>query len=271
MAARTPRQPASQLRGRKKVPRAVREREMLEVAGRVFARRGFHAASMEEIADGAGVSKPMIYNYFGSKEGLYFAYIELAGRRMLARMRGAVRAAGAQPEDRLWASALAFFGHVDDNRDEWSVLFGELAARGAPFSREVSAIRATVSDGTAALFDEVLESAGANPSEIGGTEPLGHAFVGAGESLANWWLDHPEESQAAMAARLMNVAWIGLSGLLQNRVAPWPLGHEPGSATPTASSTAAPRRRGKANTTVGSRAKSRPRPRPPAGGHPRRT
>ena len=105
---------------------------MLEVAGRVFAQRGFHAASMEEIADGAGVSKPMIYNYFGSKEGLYFAYIELAGRRMLARMRDAIRAAGARPEDRLWASALAFFGHVDDNRNEWSVLFGELAARGAP-------------------------------------------------------------------------------------------------------------------------------------------
>ena len=89
------------------MPRVVREREMLEVAGRVFAQRGFHAASMEEIAEGAGVSKPMIYNYFGSKEGLYFAYIELAGQRMLARMRNAVQAAGERPEERLWASALA--------------------------------------------------------------------------------------------------------------------------------------------------------------------
>ena len=213
----------------------VREREMLEVAGRIFAKLGFHAASMEQIAEGAGVSKPMIYNYFRSKEGLYFAYIELAGQRMLSRMRNAVRAAGERPEERLWASALAFFGHVDDNRDEWSVLFGELAARGAPFSREVSAIRATISDGTAALFDEVLKGAGIGPDEVGGVEPLAHAFVGAGESLANWWLVHPEESQAAMAARLMNVAWVGLSGLLQNRVDPWPLDHEPGSS-PRASS-----------------------------------
>jgi len=251
--ARTPRQAASDLRGRKKVPRAVREREMLEVAGRVFAKRGFHAASMEEIAEGAGVSKPMIYNYFGSKEGLYFAYIELAGQRMLSRMRDATRAAGPRPEDRLWASTLAFFDHVNDNRNEWSVLFGELAARGAPFSREVSAIRATVSDGTAALFDEVLESAGLNPRQIGGTEPLGHAFVGAGESLANWWLDHPEESQPAMAARLMNGAWIGLSGLLQGRVDPWPLDHEPGPVTPAASSTPARRRRTKASPHVAGR------------------
>jgi len=220
----------------------VREREMLEVAGRVFAQRGFHTASMEEIAGGAGVSKPMIYNYFGSKEGLYFAYIELAGQRMLARMRNAVEAAGERPEERLWASALAFFGHVDDNRDEWSVLFGELAARGAPFSREVSGIRATVSDGTAALFDEVLDGAGVSPEKIGGTEPLAHAFVGAGESLANWWLDHPEESQAAMAARLMNVGWIGLSGLMQSRADPWPLPHDPGSATRASLSTRARRR-----------------------------
>jgi len=232
----------SPLRGREKVPRVVREREMLEVAGRVFAQRGFHAASMEEIAGGAGVSKPMIYNYFGSKEGLYFAYIGLAGRRMLARMRNAVQGVGGRPEERLWASALAFFGHVDDNRDEWSVLFGELAARGAPFSREVSAIRARVADDTAALFDGVLQTADVSPGRIGGTEPLAHAFVGAGESLANWWLDHPEESQAAMAARLMNVAWVGLSGLLQRRVDPWPLDHEPGSATRALSSTRAGRR-----------------------------
>ena len=78
--------------------------------------------------------------------------------------------------------------------------------------------------------------------KIGGTESLAHAFVGAGESLANWWLDHPEESQAAMAARLMNVAWIGLSGLLQSRADPWPLAHEPGSATLAPSSTRVRRR-----------------------------
>ncbi len=204
---------------------------MLEVAGRVFAQRGFHAASMEEIAAGTGVSKPMIYNYFGSKEGLYFAYIELAGRRMLSRMRNAVRAAGDRPEERLWASVLAFFGHVDDNRNEWSVLFGELAARGAPFSREVSGTRARISDWAAALFDELLDAAGVSPISIGGTEPLAHAFVGAGESLANWGLDHPEESQEAMAARLMNVAWIGVSDLLRGRADPWPVDHEPGSVT----------------------------------------
>jgi AcrR family transcriptional regulator len=207
--------------GRRKVPRAVREREILEVAGRVFAARGFHAASMDEIAEGAGISKPMVYSYFGSKEGLYFAYIELAGRRMLSKMREAVRNAGDAPEERLWASALAYFGHVDDNRDEWSVLWGELAAIGAPFSREISAIRERVYDGTAALFAELLERAGLEPDDVGGTEPLAHAFVGAGEALANWWLEHPEEPREAVAARHMDVGWIGLSSLLAGRGEPW--------------------------------------------------
>jgi AcrR family transcriptional regulator len=205
-------------RGRRKVPRAVREQQMLDVAGRVFASRGFHEASMEEIAKDAGISKPMIYSYFRSKEGLYFAYIELAGQRLLARMAEAaaeVDDAGViDPEARLLATALAFFSHVDENREEWSVLYGELAARGAPFAREVAAVRSRITDRTARLFDLVLDRAGTAPEVVGGTEPLAYALVGAGESLANWWLEHPEEPKEAMANRLMDVAWGGLKHLL---------------------------------------------------------
>jgi AcrR family transcriptional regulator len=203
--------------GRKKVAREDREREMLEVAGSVFARRGFHAASMDEIADGAGVSKPMFYRYFGSKEQLYYAYVAAAGNRLLSRMRAAVAAAGDDPEERLAASARAFFAHVREHRDGWSVLFGELAARGAPFAREILAIRERIVQGTADLFEEVLERAGGDGSAVGGTEPLAVAFVGAGESLGAWLLAHPEEPADAVADRLMNVAWLGLHGLLERR------------------------------------------------------
>ena len=61
--------------GTRGVPRERREREILDVAGAIFARVGYHSAPMDEIADSAGVSKPMIYAYFASKEGLYLAYI----------------------------------------------------------------------------------------------------------------------------------------------------------------------------------------------------
>ena len=213
-------------RGRRKLPRAVRERQMLEVAGRVFAAHGFHEASMDEIARDAGISKPMIYNYFGSKEGLYFAYIELAGQRLLSRMAEAARAVDdsdeIDAERRLRASALAFFAHVDERREEWAVLFAELAARGGPFFQEVAAVRRSIIDQTAQLFDVVLRRAGLSPEQVGGTEPLACAFVGAGESLANWWLQHPEETKAAMANRLIDVGWGGLNHLLAAPSGPKP-------------------------------------------------
>lgn len=207
-------------RGRRKVPRAIRERQMLDVAGRVFAARGFHQASMDEIAAGAGISKPMIYSYFGSKEGLYFAYIELAGQRLVARMDEAASAAGQTPEDRLWAAALAFFSHVDENREEWSVLWSELAARGAPFSREVDDARRRITRQAAAGLKRVLAQANVPDAQVGGIDPLAHAYVGAGESLANWWLDHPEEPARAMAGRLLDVGWVGLRGLLEGEALP---------------------------------------------------
>src|SRR5947209_9923631 len=209
-------------RGRRKLPRAVRERQMLEVAGRVFAAHGFHEASMDEIAKDAGISKPMIYSYFGSKEGLYFAYIELAGQRLLTRMAEAAPGRDVSgvidAENTLLATSLAFFAHVDENREEWSVLFGELAARGAPSSQEVAAVRRTITNRTARLFDLVLRRAGSTPDKVGGTEALAYAFVGAGESLANWWLEHPDEPKEAMARRLVDVAWGGLKHLLGDGV-----------------------------------------------------
>src|SRR5205807_8195990 len=194
---------------------------MLEVAGRVFAAHGFHEASMDEIAKDAGISKPMIYNYFGSKEGLYFAYIELAGQRLLSRMAEAARGVDdpyeIDAERRLLAASLAFFAHVDERREEWAVLFAELAARGGPFFQEVAAVRRSITDQTAQLFEIVLRRAGVSPDDVGGTEALACAFVGAGESLANWWLEHPEETKEAMANRLMEVAWGGLKHLLGGR------------------------------------------------------
>ena len=68
------------------MPRERREQEILDVAGAMFARAGYHSASMDEIAESAGVSKPMLYAYFGSKEGLYLAYIRRAGGELLERL-----------------------------------------------------------------------------------------------------------------------------------------------------------------------------------------
>ena len=195
---------------------------MLREAGAVFAQRGFHAASMDEIAERVGVSKPVIYSAFGSKEALYFAYIESAGAELLDGMvAAAARSREAPSEERLYAGALAFFTFVDEHRDGYAVLFSELAARGGPFRREVSAIRRQIVALTKVLLDEVVQDTGGD-DRFGGTEALAHAFVGAGESLANWWLEHPDARVEDITGRLMNVTWLGLDALLHGRAASWP-------------------------------------------------
>ena len=200
----------------------AREALILETAGPIFAARGYTAASMDEIAEAAGVSKPVLYSCFGSKDGLYFAYIERAGAELLAAIRNAGAPDGGGPPDaRLWAGTLAFFTFVNDDRDGYSVLFAELAAGGATRRREVAAIRRRIVEMVAWLFEEVVAGAGHSASDVGGVEALAVAYVGAGESLANWWLEHPEEPTEAVAARLLDVGWLGLDGLLAGRTEGW--------------------------------------------------
>lgn len=193
---------------------------MLAEAGAVFAERGFHAASMDEIADRVGVSKPMIYNHFGSKEALYFAYIEDSGRDLVASIVDAERAARAASdavEPRLAAGTHAFFEFVEQHRDGFAVLYSEMAARGGPARREVSAIRRQIVEQVMFLLDQAIARSGVDAETIGGTEALAMAYVGAGESLANWFLEHPDASVDDVVSRLMTVAWQGLSGVLGER------------------------------------------------------
>jgi AcrR family transcriptional regulator len=175
------------------MPRAERELSMLDAAGAAFAARGFAAASMDDIATAAGISKPMLYSYFGSKEGLYVAYVERSGRALLESMRAP--AEGAAPGARLRAGILAFLDYVDDHRSGWSVLYQEAATRGGPLTAEIAALRARIARGLAGTF--------ADPA-------FAHAFVGAGESLANWWLEHPEVPKDEVAQLLMDIAKVAL-------------------------------------------------------------
>src|SRR5882672_6954077 len=123
----------------RKVPRAVREPQMLDAAERVFAERGYYAASMDEIAERAEISKRMIYMYFGSKEDLYIASMERACARLFEQLAAGVRSA-PRPELGLLHAELAFFAWVDQNRGAWTVLHGQ-AARGQPFAGALSRIR----------------------------------------------------------------------------------------------------------------------------------
>src|SRR5256885_13802557 len=110
----------------KRVPRAVREQEMLDVAERVFAAHGYDGASMDEIARGAGISKPMVYSYFGSKEGLYLALVRRANDNFYASVEEASSTGTAA--ERLWGGIQAYFRFVEEYRWGWTILYREAAA-----------------------------------------------------------------------------------------------------------------------------------------------
>jgi AcrR family transcriptional regulator len=187
------------------VPRERREQLILDVAGGVFARRGYHPASMDEIAELADVSKPMLYAYFGSKEGLYLAYIERAGSELLDRLESAAPADG-DPAAGLRARITEFLAFVDEHADGWRVLFGEVAST-QPFAERVAEVRDRVVHVIRRMIDDAnLRMAPPAPDAIA------HALVGAGESLANWWLDHPEVGRDEVAAWYLGVVQAVLAG-----------------------------------------------------------
>lgn len=201
-----------------RVPRAVREPQMVAVARRAFAEYGYHGASMERIAEEAGVSKPMLYAYFGSKEGLFEACVEDATRQLMGLLEEAV-AGGRTPELRMWRGFVAVFTFIEEHRESWRLLYPHGPASGGPFA--VAAERA--SEAMAGLLTRLLtENAveqGIDPEVAGeGSEPLAHALVAATEGLASWWLRHPEQPKELQAMRLMNLTWTGLANLVQGRL-----------------------------------------------------
>ena len=190
MAARS-RTPTRRKAGSRGVPRAVREPQILEAAGRLFAARGYHAASMEEIAAQAGVTKPLVYAYFGSKEDLYVAYIERSGIELLDRMRRASDPS-SPPGERLRAGSLEFLRFVEERRHGWQILHAEATTRGGPLAKEVASLREGVAQMIKRLLMETLPDAPVSDEATAVVDGVAHAVVGAGESLANWWLGQPD-------------------------------------------------------------------------------
>ncbi|MGW5481712.1 TetR/AcrR family transcriptional regulator [Streptomyces sp. NPDC004008] len=216
----------------KRMPRAVREQQMLDAAVQIFGRRGYTAASMDEIAELAGVSKPLVYLYLNSKEDLFTACIRREAAALTAAVRSGVRP-GLSADRQLWAGLCAFFTHTARNPEGWTVLHLQARTHGEPFAAEVDAMR----EGIVAFVTQLIDVAAreARPRVLGCARPgrhpqdpdlperetagLAEALVGAAESLAAWANATPGVPARQAAATLMNFAWAGLGNLMEGR--PW--------------------------------------------------
>lgn len=190
---------------------------MLDSAVKVFSRRGFHAASMDEIAEDAGISKPMVYAYLGPKEELFLACLRREVDRLMAAIARVVEP-DLPLDEQLWRGLRAFFDFVGAHRDGWSMLYRQ--ARGQePFAGQTAAMRSRIVVVVAGMLGRALHASGrggeARDAEL---EAMAYALVGATESLADWLAEHPDADPAKAAAQMMNLAWLGAGQLLGGKV-----------------------------------------------------
>ncbi len=190
---------------RRRMPRAERERQMIAVAEEIFAERGYQASSMDEIAERVGVSKPMIYEYFGSKEGLLVACIRAARAELLATTLASVEGI-TSAEDALRSGLEAFFAFIDSHRRSWELLRQEAAVAGQAAMDEIEGIRQQQTEVNAALFASYLPDLPERDLEA-----YGEVVVGACERLATWYVGREDVTAEAAAAIIMRMVWFGLS------------------------------------------------------------
>lgn len=180
---------------------------MLDAAVSVFSRRGYHPASMDEISETAGVSKPMIYAYLGPKEDLFTACIRREGARLADGIAAAVGTVH-RPDERLRAGLLAFFRFVLDHRDGWIVLYRQARGQGGTFAEEIAGMRQRMILVVAGLLTHA--DGGDSSDRIAQAMPTAHALAGAAEALSDWGLEQPGMTAESLADRLMDFVWNGL-------------------------------------------------------------
>lgn len=191
---------------RRRLPRAEREEQLLSVAQAFFGERGFRAPSMDEIALRAGVTKPVLYDHFGSKDGLIAASIRRAGTQLLADVAGAVDAAHG-PEQILRAGFAAFFGFVESHGQGWFLLISEDTLVG-PAAEAVESIRRQQADYVAERLAAVFPNADADD-----VNAFAQAIIGACERVALWRREHPDISAGRATDSVMSLVWGGLASL----------------------------------------------------------
>jgi AcrR family transcriptional regulator len=184
--SRLPRAASSRPARRRKVPRAEREVQMLDIASRVFGQRGFHAASMDEIARECGVTKPMLYAYFTSKEGLFLAVVDRTGKTLLAVIEKLL----AEPDarKRLNEGADVILKFIARDHHAWAVMYTEGLGESA-IARHVAGYRQRIIQLTALTLGQAQSASPATPGGRQRAELYAVALIGAGEALARWWLD----------------------------------------------------------------------------------
>ena len=189
-----------------RLPADERRQQLLAVACDLFARSGFHETSMDDIAEAAGVTKPVLYQHFPSKRALYLELLEDTGRRLLDRLAEAT-ARVTSGRARVEAGFRAYFEFAVGDRSSFRLLFGASIRSDPEFASTVDRVLESAADTISTLIDL--------PTSEHQRRVLAYALVGMGESVGRHALgesDPPLEGDE-LAAWIAELAWFGLRGV----------------------------------------------------------
>jgi len=189
-----------------RLPRRARRAQLLGAAQEVFVAQGFHAAAMDDIADRAGVSKPVLYQHFPSKLELYLALLDVHADSLVARVREALSST-ADNRLRVAASIAAYYDFVDGEGQAWRLVF-ESDLRSEPAVRE--RVERSLQESCEAIAVTIAQDTGLGPDEA---LLLSVGRAGRAEVSARWWLGSPDRVPKERAVELLvALAWRGISG-----------------------------------------------------------
>jgi AcrR family transcriptional regulator len=193
--------------GRVRMTGKDRREQLLNVARALFAEKGFDGTSVEEIAHRANVSKPVVYEHFGGKEGIYAVVVDREMQALLGRMTSAL-AAEAQPRVLLERAAHALLDYVESSSDGFRIMVRDspVAASTGTFSSLLNDIASQVEHILALQFD-------ARGYDRKLATLYSQALVGMVAFTGQWWLEARKPKKDEVVAHLVNLAWNGLSHL----------------------------------------------------------
>lgn len=183
-----------------------RREQLIDVARGVFAERGYEAATIEEIAEAAKVSKPIIYQHFGGKEGLYAVIVDRAVVDLVARITGGlVHGASRRSAE---ASASAFLEFIELEEESFRILLHDGPGGGADGS--LSLVIGEIAERAETLLAVQFKDLG---YDVRSAPMYARMLVGATALVGEWWLEERKPAREEVARHIVNLMWNGLRGL----------------------------------------------------------
>lgn len=195
--------------GTKGVPRLDREAQILDVASEHFGTGGFAATSVATVAVHAGISKPLIYNYFGSKEGLYEACLDRGGALLADEMERIARG-DAVGIERGMQTLAGLFTLLEQQRYLWRLFFDTTAPTSGPIRDSITQYADRIGRLADEGVTELMALAGHDdPLDVSAMTAV---WLGIVDSLMNWWVEHPDQTADQMMQRCLRLLTVLLSG-----------------------------------------------------------